>query len=169
MDDYNDMFYTAPDPESPVEPEAPEAPQTPAEPPRYQPYTPPQAQQPSGEQPGKSRNTAAMVCGIVGLALCFLFIFWPIGLILSIVAVVLGVVSYVKNQGDGKTLAGVICGGIGTLLGFLCLVVSIFIGSVFSMVFTEIMDDPELWMDYSYSYDYDGGNADSQDFFFDQF
>lgn len=89
-------------------------------------YGQPQYQQPGYGQPqygGAAPRTdglaiGAMVCGIVGLLLC-----WCFGGILSIVAVVLGFLSRKKIQesngqlqGEGMAMAGLITGGIGVFI-----------------------------------------------------
>ncbi len=73
---------------------------------------------------------ASLVCGILGLVL-----FWAcfVGLVISIVAVVLGVVGRSKakqlpgESGSGVALAGMITGVVGTLVGIV-MVVLLFVG-----------------------------------------
>lgn len=57
---------------------------------------------------------ASMVCGIVSILCCCTGYF---GLLLSIVAVVLGIVALVKKyDGKGMAIAGIICGSIGLII-----------------------------------------------------
>lgn len=75
------------------------------------------------------KATAAMICGILGIVLTVLF--WPVGVVLDIVAIVLGVLASREikrsggmQRGAGKAKAGLICGVVGLvllvlLLGFL--------------------------------------------------
>lgn len=75
-----------------------------------------------GQQPyqrrGSGMATAAMVLGIIALVLC-----WTIfgGIILGLIAVILGAIAYRRARrgeadGQGRALAGLITGGIGILL-----------------------------------------------------
>ena len=74
---------------------------------------------------------ASLVCGILGLVL-----FWAcfVGVVISIVAVVLGFLGRNKakqlpgESGSGVALAGIITGGIGVLAGIAMLVL-FFVGS----------------------------------------
>ena len=105
---------------------------------------------PSAPPPGsKATNglaVASLICGILGLVL-----FWAcfVGLVLAIVAVVLGVMGRSKSRqlpgesGSGMALAGMITGGIGVALGVL-MVVLLFVGD-------STVDD------------YDGVNSDPSD------
>lgn len=70
---------------------------------------------------------ASMVCGILSILLCC----WWIGsVILSIVAVTLGIIAIVKAMpGKGMAIAGIITGAVGVLLTIL-FVVLVVIGSL---------------------------------------
>lgn len=57
---------------------------------------------------GVGFGVASMVCGIIALLVgCCL---GPIGIVLAIIAVVLGAVSIKKNSGKGMGIAGLVCG-----------------------------------------------------------
>ena len=79
-------------------------------------------------------SIASMVCGILALLCCCSGFF---GIVLSIGAVVLGVIS-IKNNYDGKgmAIAGLITGGIGLLFALLMIIVA-----GFSDAFTEALDE----------------------------
>lgn len=85
-----------------------------------------------GQQPyqgmttDNGKSTGALVCGILGLVLTVLF--WPIGIILDIVAIILGVLAGKEikrsggmQRGAGKAKAGLICGIVGIVLTVLLL------------------------------------------------
>ena len=70
----------------------------------------------------KTLGLVGMICGIAGLV--FDFIFFPIGVILSIVGIVASGMAMSRNKGgsNGMAIAGLICGIIGLLLGLpLCI------------------------------------------------
>ncbi len=54
----------------------------------------------------------SLVTGILTIVLCW---FWPLALILGVLALVFGLISYNKRR-SGMALAGAICGGVGILL-----------------------------------------------------
>jgi hypothetical protein len=101
---------------------------------------------PPGSKVTNGLAIASLICGVLGLAL-----FWAcfVGLVLAIVAVVLGVMGRSKSRqlpgesGSGMALAGMITGGIGVALGIL-MVVLLFVGD-------STVDD------------YDGVNSDPSD------
>src|SRR5215218_3858591 len=76
-----------------------------------------------GATSGKA--TASMIVGIIGLVMAILF--WPLGIIISIVGLVLGVMA----KGDirrgatnsGAATAGIVCSSIGIALSLLFLAV----------------------------------------------
>lgn len=73
---------------------------------------------------GKGMAIGSMVCGILSIVLCC---FTYISVILSIVAIVLGIISKKKTtEGSGMALAGIITGGVGLLIT----VVFIIIGAI---------------------------------------
>jgi hypothetical protein len=115
-----------------------------------QPYAPQEQQyQQAPQQPymmnsvNKSKGfaTASMVCGIIGLILCWTP--FGIGLALNIVAIVCFVLSR-RNLGPGQQsgmgIAGLVCGIIGLAIS---IIFTITWGMVFSM--TEHLSSPSLW------------------------
>ena len=76
-----------------------------------------------GTTSGKA--TASMIVGIIGLVMAILF--WPLGIIISIVGLVLGMMA----KGDirrgatngGAATAGIVCSSIGIVLSLLFLAV----------------------------------------------
>ena len=102
--------------------------------PQGQPY-PPQAPYASGDVPGKGKAIGSLVCGIISL-----LIFWAgwgalIGIILAIVAIVLGVSARKQMpQGTaGMATGGLVCGVIGLILGVIGFIVCVaLIGYAFS-------------------------------------
>ena len=59
------------------------------------------------QQQGSGLGIASMVCGIVALVgSCFGWV----GIILAIIAVVLGALGIKKNSGKGMAIAGLVCG-----------------------------------------------------------
>lgn len=79
-------------------------------------------QQPyQGMSTDNGKATAALICGILGLVLTVLF--WPLGALLDIAAIVLGVMAKKEitrsggmQRGAGKAKAGLICGIVGLVL-----------------------------------------------------
>jgi len=87
---------------------------------------PPVFRGPVGAGPRKPQGQAvgSMVCGIasmIGCPMCF----WPfgiVGVLIGTVAVIMGVVSLIKRRGGkGMAIAGVVTGGIGTLVSLVSL------------------------------------------------
>lgn len=72
-------------------------------------------------------SVASMVCGILSLLCCCI----PgMGFLLSVAAVVLGIVSLKKNcEGQGMAIAGLVCGGLGLLGGVGTVVSSLAVSS----------------------------------------
>jgi hypothetical protein len=64
------------------------------------------------KQPADGFAVTSLVTGILTVVLCWL---WPLALILGVLALVFGLISYNKNK-SGMALAGTICGGVGLLL-----------------------------------------------------
>lgn len=83
-----------------------------------------QIEQPQG---GKGMAIGSLICGIASLLLCC---FWYVSLILSIVAIVLGIISRKKTEnGKGMALAGIITGAIGAVIALVLGVFAIFVSS----------------------------------------
>jgi Domain of unknown function (DUF4190) len=80
----------------------------------------------------------SMVCGIVGVATCWLAIS---GLILGIIAIVFSVKANrrIKEnselEGKGMAIAGLVCGIVATVFGFFYLLYYLFWGALFSAIF----------------------------------
>ena len=79
----------------------------------------------SGKGQGKGLGIASMVCGIVSLVACCLYPY--VGLVLAVVAIVLGIVQIVKNESKGMAIAGIICGAV-TILLFIILLILMAVG-----------------------------------------
>lgn len=81
-----------------------------------------------GEPTNSSKSTVSMILGI--LAILFTCCCPPIGLILGVVAIVLGVIApKVMNKMDGKSVAGIICGAIGILLTIVIIIFAVIVGT----------------------------------------
>ena len=109
--------------------------------------------QPGGyPRAGGRRNgmgVAALVSGVVALVLVALLLFSPLGALLGLIAVVLGIVGLVRaNRGEadnrGQAVAGLVTGGLALLLG---VVFTISVGTWFAthvndfQRFGQCMDD----------------------------
>jgi len=95
------------------------------------------------EKPESGKATAALVCGIASILIPFL------GLILGIVAIVLGVQYTNKYGKDGKATGGKITGAVGIVLTILYTVLTIAFGAfIFAVV-----DEYDKY-DYDYNYNY---------------
>ena len=97
-------------------------------------YTSGQSVEVTGTNGNIGFSIASMVCGILSLLCCcsgFL------GIVLSIGAIILGVIA-IKNNYDGKgmAIAGLITGGIAALFAVLMLIIG-----GFSDVFTDVLDE----------------------------
>lgn len=80
-------------------------------------------------QTGKGLAIASMVCGIASLVLCCFTYF---ALILSIAAIVLGIISKKKTtEGSGMALAGIITGAVGLLVALFFIIVGAVAGAAF--------------------------------------
>ena len=80
-------------------------------------------------QTGKGLAIASMVCGIASIVLCCFTYF---ALILSIAAVVLGIISKKKTtEGSGMALAGIITGAVGLLIALFFIIVGAVAGVAF--------------------------------------
>lgn len=97
---------------------------------------PPPMGAPMGGDPrpqGKGMAIAALVVGIVSVALC---LYWFISIPAGIVAVVLGVIARGRGIGAGMALAGIITGALGFVFGLVILILS-FAGGGFLDGFCE--------------------------------
>jgi hypothetical protein len=98
---------------------------TPSDPPQYQPQPGPPGGYPAGGYPpagypaaGGRRNGI----GVVALVLVILLLFSPLGALLGLVAVLLGIIGLVRaNRGEadnrGQAVAGLVTGALALLLG----------------------------------------------------
>ena len=120
-------------------PPAPPQPPSPVGQPQQQPVyyysQPPYYPPPPPSKPGAGRGTAALVCGIVSLAIgvLFSFLLWQAALILGVVAIVLGIIGIVKKQESGALIAGLGCGIFGFLCGFAWMFVSLICRLLFAI------------------------------------
>lgn len=103
-----------------------EIPPPPSMPPAMPPAGPPMGA-PYGAAPGKGKAIAALVLGIVSIALC---LYWFISIPAGIVAVVLGVLSRKQGIGAGMSLAGIITGALGALFGVIILILGLTGGGI---------------------------------------
>jgi hypothetical protein len=86
--------------------------------------------QPEQPQVGKGLAIASMVCGILSLVLCC---FDVLALILSIAAIVLGIISKKKTEnGKGMALAGIITGAIGLVIALALLIIGAVVCKAFN-------------------------------------
>ncbi len=102
----------------------------------------------NGDNPQPTGNIgfsiASMICGIISIICCSA---WYVAIILSIVAIVLGVISMKKNAaGRGMAIAGLITGGIGAVL---CIIAAICAVALVSsgdsgMLYEQIMDSLDM-------------------------
>ena len=69
----------------------------------------------------------ALVCGVLAILTCETVVF---GIILGIVAIVLAGSAIKERAGDGKAVAGRICGIVGLVLSALCLVAYLVLGAI---------------------------------------
>lgn len=66
-------------------------------------------------------SIAAMVCGIISIVCCCL---WLFSIVLAIAAVSLGIISlYKKYDGKGIAIAGIVTGGVGFVLSVFWLII----------------------------------------------
>ncbi len=81
-------------------------------------------------QGGKGMAIASLICGILSLLLCC---FSYVGLVLGIVAIVLGIISKKKTEnGKGMALAGIITGSIGGAIALIFVIIGLAAGAAFS-------------------------------------
>ena len=73
------------------------------------------------KQPVDGLGIAGLVTGILSIAF---FWFWPLAIILGVLGLVFGIISYRKNKA-GVALAGAICGGVGIVaaIAFIIIIV----------------------------------------------
>ena len=113
------------------QPQQPQQPQYEQQYQQQQQYQPPQYQQyqPQYQQQGVARgmSVASMVCGIVGLVLCWVPFF---GLVVNALAIIFYILSR-KETPNGMATAGLVCGIIGIIVA---LIVTILIGMAWSAV-----------------------------------
>ena len=100
--------------------------QQPAQPQYQQPQYQPQYAQPQ-QQGAKGMSIAAMVCGIIGLILCWIPF---VGLIINAMAIIFYILSR-KEAPNGMATAGLVCGIIGLVVA---LIMTILVGVVWSAV-----------------------------------
>lgn len=110
------------------QPQQPQQPQYEQQYQQQQQYQPPQYQ-PQYQQQGVARgmSVASMVCGIVGLVLCWVPFF---GLVVNALAIIFYILSR-KETPNGMATAGLVCGIIGIIVA---LIVTILIGMAWSAV-----------------------------------
>ena len=87
------------------------------------PYAPVSVEQEDDSVPGKGPGVASLILGIISLALFCIPVF---GFIVAVVGLILGIVSVSKAGKAGKKcgvgIAGLICSGIGLLIGVIYVV-----------------------------------------------
>jgi Na+-driven multidrug efflux pump len=83
--------------------------------------------QPSGASVGQNQTLAivSLVCGVLSIICCFSFITGPAGLITGFMAKNKADQDPAQFGGRGLALAGMITGGIGTLIGILVIILQI--------------------------------------------
>ncbi len=95
----------------------------------------------AGEGGSKGLAIASLVCGIISL-LCSCC-GW-LGIIVSVAAVVLGIVSITKKEdGKGMAIAGIICGGVGLLIGIVVLIMGAAVSSMDPDALTNYVEQIE--------------------------
>ena len=110
------------------------------------------------------KATAALVLGIAAIVVCFVLpiVGAPLGIILGIVAIVMGG-SYIKVNGPfGRAKAGRICGIVGLVLSVLSLLLALALVALFGVMGASLYDEfsstgviEEVWPEYDDAYDYD--------------
>lgn len=83
------------------------------------------------EKKGAEDSTVSMICGILAIIMSGLNYFGVI--IVHLVGIVLGIIAISKSRlgiksGNGKAVAGLICGIIGLILGVIALIIGIIAG-----------------------------------------
>lgn len=86
-----------------------------------------QSFQPSGASVGQNQTLAivSLVCGVLSIICCFSFVTGPAGLITGFIAKNKADQDPAQFGGRGLALAGMITGGIGTLIGILVIILQI--------------------------------------------
>lgn len=120
-----------PGPQSPGSPQPPPAgPQS--GPPQAPPPGAPVAQPYPAQQPTNGMAVAALVCGIVGVALAIILFFFPfIGLILGVLAIIFGIVGRNRFKANpavgrqGMAMAGLVTGIVAVLISLVLIVLGI--------------------------------------------
>lgn len=86
-----------------------------------------QSFQPSGASVGQNQTLAivSLVCGVLSIICCFSFVTGPAGLITGFMAKNKADQDPAQFGGRGLALAGIITGGIGTLIGILVIILQI--------------------------------------------
>lgn len=82
---------------------------------------------------------ASMVCGIVGLVLACCISGW-IGLILGIVALVLGILHNKNNGKSGMATAGIVCGIIAIALGLVSVIITVIFGAALTEAISSLAE-----------------------------
>lgn len=103
----------------------------------------------SGKGQGTGLGIASMVCGICAvLFLCCMFggslaLGTYLSPVLSIVAIVLGIVQLVKNESKGMAIAGIICGAVALVcfIGIICLGVYMLSSGLYEELYDEILNN----------------------------
>lgn len=76
----------------------------------------------AGESGSKVFAIISLVCGILSIICCCSSWF---GVICGVAAIVLGILSINKEEdAKGMAIAGIVCGGVGTLLGVVMIIIS---------------------------------------------
>lgn len=85
-------------------------------------------------------HVAALILGILGLILCW----WPfvgwLGVLLALVAVILGIVLLIKKDTGNKTF-----GVVGLVLGGIALIGGLIVQVVLGLLLSAGMDEVEQW------------------------
>jgi hypothetical protein len=102
-----------------------------------QPIYPQQGYAPVQVQPPKGMAIAAMVLGIVGLVLAFIPVVGVVSFVLGPLAVILGIIAFVKRRGRGQAIAGIVTGAIAFVVAIVGLVLT---GALFSAIDEEMQN-----------------------------
>lgn len=115
---------------------------------------------------GSGFAIAGMVCGIVALVLVCCF--WPLGVVLGIVGLILSIIGLRKKQSKGMSIAGIVTSGLGILLGIALGILS----AVFMAAISEIYEDSayQEYLEYELFYDaYDSDLHYDNEYFEDEY
>lgn len=107
---------------------------------------------------GKGLAIAALICGILGLVTCWVPF---VGLILTIIGVVLGIIALVKKSSKGMAIAGLVCGGLGLIPAVLFSLVLGSLAAIFGGAINECINNPDSEL-CSVDYEYDDDDDDSE-------